>query len=163
MWDSVIGLFDKVVGLLGEEQTFNMLAGAALAFYAWVQRKVGIDRKEKTVLNDALGFLEAGVAKTYQVYVKARKDASADGHLTVDEKRQARELALMHAKDYAAKEGISLIKTLGTDMIPVLIEKAVGGLKKEAGGVVVNGTGDGTVQPVVVPTVQPTVDGYGTN
>ncbi len=156
--DSILNLVETAIGFMGEDQFWGMLATGIAALWAWGQRKIGIERKQGEIKSEALGFLEAGVARTYQIYVKARKTASEDGHLTTEEKLEARELALMHAKDYAMKEGLNLVATLGADMIPVLIEKAVGGLKKEAGGAVgVTGTGNGTVQP----TVQPTVDSYG--
>lgn len=170
MLDSIFGLVETAINFLGEDQFWGLLATGVAALWAWGQRKMGVERKQGELKSEALGFLEAGVAKTYQAYVKARKSASEDGHLTEDEKREARELAFVYAKDYAMKEGVNLVKTLGADMIPVLIEKAVGGLKKEAGGAVgVTSTGNGTtngavkpsVQPTVASTVTPTVDGYG--
>jgi hypothetical protein len=165
MWDAVQGLVEVVINFMGEEQFWGILATGIATLWAWGQRKIGVERKQGQIVHRALSFLEAGVAKTYQEYVKARKKANEDGKLTEEEARTAREMAFGFAKQYAHDNGLDLVKALGADMIPVLLEKTVGGLKREAGGsaVPVVGTGDGTNKPAQKPAVNhpSNVDGYG--
>lgn len=163
MWDTIQGVLETAIGFVGEEQFWGLLATGVATLWAWGQRKLGVERKSGQLTHRALSFLEAGVAKTYQEYVKARKKANEDGRLTEEEARAARQMAFESAKQYAYKNGVDLVKTLGADMIPVLLEKTVGGLKREAGSLATNTTGDGTKKPVQKPAVAhpANVDGYG--
>lgn len=158
------GLLETAIKFVGDEQFFGLLATAVATLWAWGQRKIGVERKEGQLTHKALSFLEAGVAKTYQEYVKVRKQANEDGKLTAEEAKAARVQAFETAKQYALNNGVDLVKSLGADMIPVLIEKTVGGLKKEASGP--TGTGNGALpaaQPAATPSVNHPVnaDGYG--
>jgi len=127
-------LLPALLELVGDESIQNIFIGLAASVWAWAQRTAGIDRKNNLKVDQALTFLEAGVSKTYAIYVKARKAASQDGHLTEEEKKEAREMAFTYAKNYAQNEGLSLVKALGADMIPMLIEKSVGNLKTACSG-----------------------------
>ena len=80
-------------------------------------------------LTKAVECLEAGVQASYDSYVRAIKLASEDGRLTEEERKQARQLAIDAAKAYAASYGIDLVKTLGAEMLPVMIEKILSKLK----------------------------------
>ena len=168
MLDQIFGVIEQMIDFVGQETFFNIVAGLVGFWWLKAQRAMGIDRKTNANWERALEFLEAGVMRTYQEYVKARKTASADGRLTEDEKREARQMAFTFARSYAAKEGMNIVKELGAEMIPVLIEKTVGGLKREASGPSgVNSTMEpygpayaapityAAVQPVVSPTVPP--------
>jgi len=148
LWD----LVEFLIQFMGEDQFWSMLATGVATYWAWLQRQVGVDRKENATYDAALEFLEAGVMKTYHEFVKQRKMASADGTLTEDEKLQARQMAFDTAKTYAMQNGVDIIKSLGAYMIPTLIEKTVGGLKREAGGAFK--LPESLVAP---PTVTPTV------
>lgn len=148
----MLELLQTVFEALGEEQVFNLIAMGAAAVWAWGQRQMGIDRKTSKNWNAALSFLEAGVAKTYQVYVKQRKTAAADGKLTEEEKREARELALNYARSYARDNGIELVKTIGADLVPVFLEKAVGTLKRDASGAMGISTSTGNGKVATTPT-----------
>lgn len=164
MWDTIESLVGNLISFMGEDQFWGMLATGIAALWAWGQRKLGVERKEGQLAHKALSFLEAGVAKTYQEYVKARKKASADGKLTEDEARAARQMAFETAKQYALTNGVDIVKVLGADMVPVLLEKTVGGLKREASGP--TGTGNGQLSastPLATPSVNhpANVDGYG--
>lgn len=171
MIDVVLEYVEKMINVVGEDSFFNIVAAVIALLWAKAQRAVGVDRKKNTLYNKALSFLEAGVAKTYQEYVKERKKANVDGHLTEEEKKHARVMAYTYAKNYAMREGVSLVGELGQDMIPVLIEKTVGGLKREATGAVANtGTSNGvpagpvvttasTGTPVANPAVNPPANG----
>ncbi len=165
MWDAIQGLVETAIGFVGQEQFFGLLATGVAALWAWGQRKLGVERKDGQLTHRALSFLEAGVAKTYQEYVKVRKQASADGKLTPEEAKAARKQAFETAKQYAMSNGLDLVKTLGADMIPVLLEKTVGGLKRESSGP--TGTGNGGTLAASTPSAAPSVnhptnvDGYG--
>jgi len=75
---------------------------------------------------------EAGVEKTYRVYVEALKEAKADGKLTPEEKATARQKALAYAQEFGRTRGIDVIEELGREYIPVLISKIVRLLKGRA-------------------------------
>jgi len=77
----------------------------------------------------AMDALEAGVEKTYRVYVEALKKAKADGKLTPEEKGAARQKAIAYAQEFGLTRGIDVIEELGREYIPVLIGKIVRALK----------------------------------
>ena len=77
----------------------------------------------------AMDALEAGVEKTYRVYVEALKKAKADGKLTSEEKAAARQKAISYAQEFGRTRGIDVIEELGREYIPVLIGKIVRALK----------------------------------
>lgn len=164
MLEQVFDVIEMMMDFVGQETFFNLVAAVAGFYWLKAQRAIGIDRTTNANWERALEFLEAGVMRTYQEYVKARKQASEDGTLTEDEKRTARQMAFAFAKSYAMTEGMNLVKELGAEMIPVLIEKTVGGLKREASGPSgVNSTMEPygpavvykTVETVVPPVVTP--------
>ncbi len=117
-------------------------AVVAVATFVWglVQRW---DKIAAWKLAKAMACLEAGVQSAYDSYVRAIKLASEDGKLTDEERKQARQIAIDAAKAYATTYGIDLVKELGAEMLPVLIEKVISKLK-------------GTSQPIVVEAI--TVD-----
>lgn len=158
MFETIMGYLELMVDFMGEETFFNLLA--AVVGYMWLraQHALGVDRKNNTTMTRALQFVEAGVAKTYQEYVRARKAASADGKLTEEERRTARQMAFTFARSYALKEGLNLVNVLGADVIPVIIEKTVGGLKREgSGGLNGHTNGNGSVTPAVSQPVASSV------
>jgi len=170
LWKIIEQIIDAGTSLMGQDQFFNLVVTVVGMGWLWLQRKFHIDRQTDRKWDDVLLYIEAGVMQTYQTYVKARKDASADGTLTEDEKKAARQQAWAFASHYAAKDGISLLKEAG-DLAGVLIEKAVGNLKTQCSGpvssidppsvVVPNPVVPVVVAPVVstaaVPTVPSTV------
>jgi len=81
----------------------------------------------------AMDALEAGVEKTYRVYVEALKKAKADGKLTPEEKAAARQRAIAYAQEFGRTRGVDVIEELGREYIPVLIGKIVRALKGSAG------------------------------
>ena len=90
---------------------------------------------KKWQLDKAYSFVAAGVEQTYKDYVRNIKAAKADGKLTDDERREARERAKEYAIAYAKEDGFDLLKTIGKDILPLLIEKFV---SKAKSGVVKN-------------------------
>lgn len=149
MWETIYGMGDMLydlvkmlIDVMGEEQFWGLLATGVASFWAWAQRKAGIERKEQTTLNKALSFLEAGVSQTYEGFVRARKKAAADGKLTDEERAEARRMAVETAKTYALENGLDLIQVLGGEaLLSVTLEKVLGSLKQTASGPVKpNGT-----------------------
>lgn len=76
--------------------------------------------------------LEAGVERTYQVYVKAIKAGRSDGRLTENEKARARSMARSRAVALAREEGIDLLRTIGDDYVDVWIARLIGKRKSPA-------------------------------
>ena len=74
---------------------------------------------------DALTALEAGVQQTYDVYVRAVKEASTDGRLSSEERRRARELARDAAIAFGRTRGVDVIGSIGHDYIDLWIAKLV--------------------------------------
>lgn len=81
---------------------------------------------------EALHALEAGVQQTYDVYVRAVKEASADGKLSSEERRRARELARDAAIAFGRTRGIDVIGSIGRDYIDMWISKLVNQRKAAA-------------------------------
>jgi len=79
---------------------------------------------------EALAALEAGVEQTYQTYVRAIKESRADGRLTDEEMRAARERARDAAVVFGRTQGLDVLKELGPQYVDVLISKLVKGLKR---------------------------------
>ena len=77
----------------------------------------------------ALHALEAGVELTYRTYVQAIKGSRADGKLTDDEMRQARQQARDAAIEFGRTQGIDVVRELGGEYIDLLIAKLVKKLK----------------------------------
>ncbi len=119
---------------IGDEAFFNIVATLVGMGWVWFQRVARLDQVKDQRFIKAKRFLEAGVAKTYQVFVKERKKAASDGKLTEEEKREAREMAFSYARSYAFDEGLNVAKELGGDLIPGFIEQAIGKLKTDCSG-----------------------------
>jgi len=78
----------------------------------------------------AVDAIEAGVAHTYEAYVRALKAASADGQLTDEERRKARALAKSAAYEYGREHGVNILKVVGEGFLDLYIEQAVAKLKR---------------------------------
>ena len=81
--------------------------------------------------SQALRALEAGVEQTYQTYVRAIKESSADGRLSEDERRQARQLARETAIAFGRTEGVDVLRELGEAYLDLWITKLVNRLKRQ--------------------------------
>jgi hypothetical protein len=100
----------------GDTVLFWVLAfvGALIARMVLGQIK---STKLKEYVGRALAEVGDAVMDVAQTYVKALKDARADGQLTSEEKRLAKEMALTTAKKNIGKEGLErLARILGFDM-----------------------------------------------
>ena len=79
--------------------------------------------------NKALHALEAGVEATYRTYVRAIKEARADGKLTGEEMAEARRRAREAAIEFGRTQGIDVLRELGSGYIDLWIAKLVKTLK----------------------------------
>lgn len=78
---------------------------------------------------EAVRALEAGVGKTYEIYVHHIKQSRSDGKLTAYERRTARDRAVQFAVEFARNRGVDVVETIGREYLPVLITRIVRELK----------------------------------
>lgn len=101
--------------------------GSALAFI--IAAIFTFAAKKKWLNEDLADKLEkdvsGAVTAVYHEYVKARKDASEDGKLTDEEKKEARNKALAMLKSIGKEKGIDYAKTYGVQAVTALVEKYV--------------------------------------
>ena len=110
--------------------TMGAVLGGLWTFFKasdWYQR--GRDNR----FTEALNALEAGVQQTYDVYVRAVKEASADGKLSSEERRRARELARDAAIAFGRTKGVDVIGSIGHDYIDMWITNLVNQRKTTTG------------------------------
>ena len=95
------------------------IIGAIFTFAAkkkWLKEDLA-DKLEKDV--------SGAVTSVYHEYVKAKKDASEDGKLTDEEKKEARNKAIEALKTVGKEKGIDYAKEYGVPAILGLVEKYV--------------------------------------
>ena len=80
-------------------------------------------------LRKAVLVLQAAVDETWRTYVQAIKAGRADGKLTAEEARRARELAKARAYALARREGVDLLRELGPAFLDLWVAKTVKRLK----------------------------------
>lgn len=98
------------------------LVGLAWAFFKsteWYKDTISTPRREK-----AIESVQAGVAEVYDTYTREIKAASADGHLSPEERKKARQLAKEAAIKYGKANGVDIIKILGQEFIDLYLERA---------------------------------------
>ena len=93
----------------------------------WTVAKSGewFTRRRTARMDMAVQALEAGVEQTYRTYVRAIKEARADGKLTDRERRQARLLARESALAFGRTQGVDVLQALGKDYIDLWITRLV--------------------------------------
>ncbi len=103
--------------LVNAEPLATLLLGVLVAYATrFLQKKINNDYADG-VVGRALAELQAAVVSVGQTYVSAIKDASADGTLTPEEKRLARDMAIAKAKENIGPEGLrKLARILGVDL-----------------------------------------------
>ncbi len=123
---------DAILEAIGVENLIALVA--ALVGFVWTTVK-GLDvfqEHRRRRYWKAVEFLEAGIQHTYETYVREIKLAREDGKLANEERELARERAIAFGKEYAAAVGMDLVKTLGKEYLPVLIEKIISRFKVRA-------------------------------
>jgi hypothetical protein len=107
------------------EQNITLLG--ALFGTAWTLFKGSewFQRARARRLEQAVTALEAGIEQTYQVYVRAIKESNADGRLSTEERRRAREMARAAAVAFGRTQGIDVLREIGADYVDLWISRLV--------------------------------------
>ena len=85
------------------------IAGAAAALgIRWIHSKTQSSLVDRA-LTAVSSACHLAVTETWTGYVEALKDSAADGKLTAEERREARDQAIELAKGFLGAEGIALI------------------------------------------------------
>lgn len=79
---------------------------------------------------DAIESLRVGVTETFQTYVDELKKAKADGVITKEESKIAREKAIISAKEHASGPALALLKSYSDKYLHSLVERIVQGMQK---------------------------------
>jgi len=112
-------IFDFISSNLFETIVVPIIA----AVWAWIRRS---EKVEQWKAAKAFEFIEAGVAETYNVYVRTRKTQSEDGSLDALDRRIAREKATAYAIQFAKTNGIDLLRYYAKESLPAIIDRIVG-------------------------------------
>ena len=88
--------------------------------------KMDMDEAEKEAVQAVL----AGMAKAQTDVVREAKKTAADGKLTKDEIRDAKRVAIDHAKEIAKGPAKDLLMTWGKDRLDSLIKQLLAKFKK---------------------------------
>jgi len=107
----------------------GLIAGAAALAFAALKSAPWFEQIRRGRLSRALRFIEAAVRQIYEEYVRELKAARADGKLTPEERRRARDLARQRAVDLARSEGVDLVAELGAAQISLWIDRLVRRIK----------------------------------
>lgn len=106
-----------------------LLAGAVTLAFAAIKTAPWFRQLRRGRLSRALRFIEVAVRQVYEEYVRELKAARADGKLTPEERRRARNLARQRAIDLARSEGVDLVAELGAAQIALWIDRLVQRIK----------------------------------
>jgi hypothetical protein len=117
--------------VLNSEQGLTMVATVLGTFWAFVQSSKLFTQMRTRKYYRAVEALEAAVEQTYRTYVRAIKDAREDGKLTDDEQRNARALARQSAVEFGERQGVDVLKELGSEYLDLWIARLVKKLKAE--------------------------------
>ena len=117
---------------LGSEPGLTMLGCALGAIWTFFRGQSWYQRARGRRYQKALTALEAGVEQTYDVYVRAIKEAREDGTLTDDERRRARRLARDAAEEFGETQGVDVVRELGEDYLDLWMTRIVNKLKPAA-------------------------------
>jgi hypothetical protein len=118
-----------ISSVLGSEQGIVWLGTALGAIWTLFKSSECYQRIRGKKSDQALQVLESAVEETYRTYVQAIKAARADGRLSGEEKKQARQLAKERAFALAKQQGLDLLRLLGNDNIDLWLTKSVNRLK----------------------------------
>jgi len=116
--------------ILSAEPVLSLVAGVAGLAWTAVQSTSWFNRLNRDRVQRALRCIESAVRQVYEEYVRAVKAASADGTLTDDERRRARELARDRAVAIARTDGIDLAATLGREHLDLWVERVLARVKR---------------------------------
>lgn len=92
----------------------------------WLGNKLNASQAVK----DAQEALILGVQAVQAEYVEALKRGNADGKLTPEEAKEAKDLALAKAKTLASAQGLKVMQAWGEDKLSALVELVLNRIKK---------------------------------
>lgn len=112
----------------GDVRLWEILASIVVVVWGIVKVKYKLDERMNA---QAVGFLEMGVHKTYDEFVRAAKASNPKHKLTDEQVELARDKAFEFAKNFARAKGVDLVKKIALERVPVLITGIVNKLKKK--------------------------------
>ena len=112
----------------GDVRLWEIVASVIVAIWGIVKIRYRLSEGRNA---KATGFLEMGVQRAYDEFVRAAKAQAPEGKLTDDQVRKARDEAWKAAKGYAADAGFDLVKEIAAEQVPMLLTKIVSNLKKK--------------------------------
>lgn len=116
IWTVLLAVISGILAILG---------GFISSFFSWIKTKVGQTEAEQK----AVDALSVGVTEAYNNFVKLAKDASADGKLTEEEKKQARQFAIDTAKRIAVGPAKDLLFAWGQPKLENIVQQLVAKMK----------------------------------
>jgi len=119
----------SIQNVLESEAGITFLGAAAGLVWTFFKSSAWYGAAQRRRFRHALHMLESAVEETYRNYVQAIKESRADGRLTTDERRRAREIARERAIAIARSEGVDLLRELGEDYLDLWMAKLVRKLK----------------------------------
>ena len=111
----------------GNVQLWEAVAGIVVVVWGVIKTRYALKKKWG---DETVEFLEMGVQKTYDTFVREAKAKNPKHKLTKEQVTQARDKAFAAAKEFAKAKGIDLAKRVVADRVPVLITGIVNRLKK---------------------------------
>ena len=120
-----------IAGVLGSDAGLAILGTVLGGIWTVFKSSAWFRRARQTRYAKALQALEAGVELTYRTYVRAIKQAREDGKLTDDERRRARRRAREAAIEFGRRQGVDVLRELGSEYVDLWIEKIVKKLKQK--------------------------------
>ena len=107
----------------------GIVAGVITLAFAALKTAPWFEQRQRGQVGRAVRFIEAAVRQVYEEYVRELKTARADGKLTTEERRRARDLAWQRAVALARSEGIDLVAEIGSAQIFLWIDRLVRRIK----------------------------------
>jgi len=98
----------------------------------WLVKLIFKEYKDKKVYIEAVAALEEGWSVSQEQMVVWAKRAAADGKLSKDERAEARDIAIQHAKAVASGPAQRLLVMWGKDKIASLLGRITAKNKKKA-------------------------------
>jgi hypothetical protein len=117
--------------VLNSDQGLTMVATVLGAVWTFLQSSKVFSQMRSRRYYRAVEALEAAVEQTYRTYVRAIKEAREDGKLTDDEQRNARALARQTAVEFGERQGVDVIRELGSEYLDLWIARLLKKLKGE--------------------------------
>jgi hypothetical protein len=113
-----------IVALVGAFGTTVLALGAA-----YLKRKIGSTKLAESE-KAALSYLVDGVEKSGEEYVHLIKKAAADKKLSPEERAEARDIAIKHAKEIATGEGAKILAEASSERLGAWIKQILKAQKK---------------------------------